>query len=405
MSQRKKLLIIAENFYPEEFRINDLVNELQEGSFDVAVITQNPTYPFAKVYDGYSNALYSKSSYNGITIYRVKALTGYNKSLFKKIMKYMVFAFLGSVVALFIAKRFDHIFSFHVGSLISTIPAAFSSRMYKKQSTIWTQDIWPDTVYAYGFKKTKLNAYFLDKFIKYIYHSFDNISVSGPGFIEKLRPYVKESQYIDYLPNWAEENNIIHRSDFNLSDTKKIHFTFTGNVGMMQNLKNIVQAFGSLPDEYARKSQLNIVGDGSNLEFLKQLAFENNYENIKFWGRYPSSEMPKFYAASDFLVISLVDQPIMSLVIPLKFQSYLAARKPIFGAINGEICDLITNNNLGYCSGPNNMKSMISNFVKCINASKEDIVNFTKNSDKLLNDQFNRKKTIRKFENIFLKNN
>jgi len=392
----KKVLIVAENFYPEEFRINDLVLELKNKGFKITVITQKPTYPHAKLFPEYENKWFNKSEYEGITIYRVKAITNYNKSLFKKLLKYFTFAFLGSIVGLFIGRKYEHVFSFQVGSLICAIPATIVSRVYNIPSTIWTQDVWPDTVYAYGFKKTKLNQKLLDGFIKYIYHSFTNVVVSGPGFIKKLQPYARQEQEIQYLPNWAEETEKFIEK-FQFSDTKKIQFTFAGNIGKLQNLENVIQAFGSMLYTYKDKAQLNIIGDGSNFEYLKKLAKSNNYTNIVFWGRQPSSQMPMYFEASDFLIISLSDKPILSLVIPLKFQSYLVAKKPIFGVLNGEVANMIKEYNLGYCTHPDNLKEIIEGFHNCIDTTPKMREQFIKNSEILLNKSFSRDKIINKF--------
>ena len=83
------------------------------------------------------------------------------------------------------------------------------------------------------------------------------------------------------------------------SNDKKIHFTFAGNIGRLQNLENIINAFCLLSSEYQEKSQLNIIGDGSNLINLKKLS--NNNPNIIFHGKQMREDMAKFYKASDFL--------------------------------------------------------------------------------------------------------
>ena len=38
--------------------------------------------------------------------------------------------------------------------------------------------------------------------------------------------------------------------------------------------------------------------------------------------------MAKFYKASDFLIVSLIDKPIFSVTVPAKTITYIAAKKP-----------------------------------------------------------------------------
>ncbi|MBL4900983.1 MAG: hypothetical protein JKX76_15350, partial [Colwellia sp.] len=87
----KKILIVTEYFYPEEFNINEVALSWKEKGYEVDVITQNPTYPFGKIYPEYENKFYSKDIYKGINIYRTKAITGYKNSSFKKLLKYFTF--------------------------------------------------------------------------------------------------------------------------------------------------------------------------------------------------------------------------------------------------------------------------------------------------------------------------
>ena len=113
----------------------------------------------------------------------------------------------------------------------------------------------------------------------------------------------------------------------------------------MQNLENIINAFCLLPNKYQNKSQLNIVGDGSNLTLIKKLS--NNNPNIIFYGKQKRENMSKFYKASDFLIVSLVDKPIFSVTVPAKTQTYIAAKKPILAIINGDVRDIVDDYNLG----------------------------------------------------------
>ena len=46
--------------------------------------------------------------------------------------------------------------------------------------------------------------------------------------------------------------------------------------------------------------------------------------------------MPRYFALADALLVTLRNQPIFSLTIPAKVQSYLACGKPIIAALDGE---------------------------------------------------------------------
>ena len=96
----------------------------------------------------------------------------------------------------------------------------------------------------------------------------------------------------------------------------------------------------------SKKAQLNIIGDGSNLDNLKKIANLNS--NIIFHGKKDRSDMGSYYQASDFLIISLINKPIFEVTVPAKTQTYIAAKKPILALINGDVADIVKDNNLGF---------------------------------------------------------
>jgi len=389
----KKILIVTECFYPEEFKINDVALSWKDKGYDVDVLTLAPTYPLGKIYPGFKNQIYSKDEWQGVNVYRVHATLGYKDSAFKKILKYLNFMILGSIVSLFIGKKYDYVFGFNMSALTGMLPVTLMRKLYKKPVTFWVLDIWPDSVYAYGFKKTKALSYFLDKFAKFMYYNVGNIALSSKGFESKLRPYTKSDLTFNYLPQWADDLDT-NKELADLGANDMIQFTFAGNVGKMQNLENIISAFCSLSNEYQEKSQLNIIGHGSNLDSLKLLA--NNISNIVFHGQKPRSDMGNYYKASDFLIISLIDEPIFSATVPAKTQTYIAAKKPILAIIKGDTASIIQDNNLGLCVDPSNIDAITKIFQRCIDMSQTEIQKFTNENDRLLATIFNKEKTIDK---------
>ena len=88
MENNQKILIVTECFYPEEFKINDVALGWIEKGYEVDVLTLVPTYPQGKVFAGYKNKLiYQKDMYEDINVYRIRGITGYRDSLFKKNLK------------------------------------------------------------------------------------------------------------------------------------------------------------------------------------------------------------------------------------------------------------------------------------------------------------------------------
>ena len=388
-----KILVVSEVFYPENFLINDLVIEWKKQGHTIEVLTQYPSYPESYVFDGYTNGDYSVENWDGVNIHRYRFIEGYKNSIIKKFRNYILFVREGKKIAKKIGKNFDFVFVSQTGPLTVAYPALAVKKKYNIPVTIWTYDIWPDTVYSYGVPKNIITEKFLSKVIKGIYSKSDNILVSSNRFEQTINRYVKKN--IHYIPNWLQETENVE-SVLRLDNTK-INFTFTGNVSLYQNLLNVIKGFvkANIND-----SILNIVGDGSGIDELKVYIKENNISNVILHGRYPYNQMNDILNQSDVLIISLISNEGIEKTEPLKLQSYLAAGKPIFGILNGSCKDIIEENNLGICSLPNDIDDISLGFKNIIKFSKEEGDNIKQRSKELMGSRFNKEKIISKINSV-----
>lgn len=60
--------------------------------------------------------------------------------------------------------------------------------------------------------------------------------------------------------------------------------------------------------------------------------------------------MPQYYAMADAMLVTLTADHFISLTLPGKVQTYMAAGKPIIGAATGEIPNVISAAQCGYCA-------------------------------------------------------
>ena len=390
------MLVIGEVFYPEDFLINDLVSEWIEKGYDIEVLARAPSYPYGKTYKGYKNRIYQKDYYKGATVHRVGFVKGYSNSVVKKILNYILFVFLGTFVVLGIGRRFESMFIYHTGPLTLALPGIVAKKVYKLKTTIWTQDLWPDTVYAYGFRETRALNTLLTNIVKFVYKNCDEIFVTCQGFTEKLQGYIPDKK-IKLAPNWPITTNTKKPDlDESIELPEGINFTFTGNIGKVQNLENVLIGFGEFQKEYP-DANLNIIGDGSNLNKLKRLVEDHEINSVKFWGRYPVSTMPEFYKKSDVLVLSLIKSPTFELTIPLKFQTYLASGKPIFGIIEGDVATMIKENEIGFTAEPQSIKNIENEFREIVYLIENNPLSFntiSNNCNSLLKNSFDRQAII-----------
>ena len=130
--------------------------------------------------------------------------------------------------------------------------------------------------------------------------------------------------------------------------------------------------------------------------------FESVNENIDFHGRIHSSEMARYYKASDFLIISLLDMPIFSATVPGKMQTYIAAKKPILAFINGESAHIVSDNKLGLYAAPSDVDAISEVFEECVDMPERKKQEFILNCENLLLTKFNKKVIIEKISKTII---
>jgi len=380
-----KILILVERFYPEDFLVNDLASEWKRMGHDVEVLTQVPSYPFDKIYDGYRNKTYQTTvELNDIPVHRVSTIFGYNTSVKRKVLNYLHFGLLTSLWAIWNGRKYDRVFVYHTAALTMASAVVPLRWLWRKPTTIWTQDLWPDAVWGFGFKPCKWKAALLNAFVRFIYGRCDRITVSCRRYVQRIKELTGRDA--EWVPQWEPADMVLPEKP----SGGKIVFMFAGNMGIPQDLSNVIEGFAKAGLEDA---ELWLVGGGVMAESLKEKY--GDIKGVRFCGRQPRAEMPNWFAKADALIISLTDQ--YSLTLPGKFQSYIKTGKPLLGIINGEARELIEENNIGFTANPDDIDAISESYRKIDYVARNGEASAYGNRAKELSaTMFNRDKLIRK---------
>jgi glycosyltransferase involved in cell wall biosynthesis len=221
------------------------------------------------------------------------------------------------------------------------------TKKYNKELVLYCLDLWPDSLVAGNVKRGSVVYKIFHSISNKIYHQADRILITSREFKKYfISEFNIDEKKIEYLPQYAEN---IFTEEVNKNIYKKDTFDmmFAGNIGAAQSVQTIIRAAKEL--ETVRNIKWYIVGDGSELENCKKLVDELKLNSIIFYGRKPISEMLQYYAMADVMLVTLSNDPILSLTLPSKVQTYMAAGKPIIGAANGETAVVINEAGCGYC--------------------------------------------------------
>lgn len=389
-----KILIVVERFYPEDFLVNDLAAEWKRQGHEVEVLTQVPSYPLDKIFDGYENKHFQTTieiiGDQTISVHRVNTIFGYNRSVKRKILNYLHFGWRTYWWAVWHGRRYDKVFVYHTAALTMASSVYALHGLWYKPITIWTQDLWPDAVWGFGFKPSKWKEALLNSFVRSIYKHCTRITVSCPGFVQRIRELT--GREAEFVPQWDTGDFALEPSKKDVDANKPVVFMFAGNLGKPQNLENDIEGFlkAKLPN-----AQLWLVGGGIRLDELKAKYAMSEDSTVKFLGRQPRAEMDQWFAKADALIISLTEE--YRLTLPGKFQSYIKTGKPLLGFISGGTRELIEEHRLGWTAEPGDIDGIAAAYreaEKAVRAGQGS--EYGKRAQELSKNKFNRENLIAK---------
>lgn len=386
------ILVVTQYFYPENFKINDLVESFVNRGHRVTVLTSKPNYPKGEFYEGYKFSGIVKEKYNGADIIRVPQFRRKKAGSVRLILNYLSFAFFASLYVLRHRINCDVTFCYEASPITQMYPALLHKKLYKSKAFIWVQDLWPESISSVGKLRNKYVLSVLDKMVKSIYHGCDGIFVQSQAFIKSILPKCPDENKICYAPNWAEDiftNIECSESKLETDLPEGFKIMFAGNVGAAQDISSILRAASLTKD--IKNIHWIILGDGRYLPKAKVMAKEYDLsETVHFLGRYPMSWMPLFYKQADVMLIALKNEYIFSLTIPSKTQTYMAAGKPILTMINGVCNDVIKEAGCGLTADSGDFRKLAENAIALSEKTSKELYQIGKRGQLYYNSHFDK---------------
>ena len=334
------VLIVTQYFWPENFRINDMALGLKEKGHVVTVLTGQPNYPEGRFFPGYGLTRKFEERYQGIRIFRVPLVPRGDGGPLRLIGNFCSFALSACLFGPWRCRgSYDVILVFEPSPVTVGIPAIVLKKLKGTPILFWVQDLWPESLSATGATESKWILHRVESLVRWIYRHCDKILVQSEAFRGPIEQLGVKREDIAYFPNSAEAFYRPFPLEGEASEPAKLpsgfRIMFGGNIGKAQGFETIVDAAELLKDQ--TDIHWIIVGDGRMFSWVRHEVQKRGLgRTVHLLGRFPAEEMPRYFALADALLVTLRNQPIFSLTIPAKVQSYLACGKPIIAALDGE---------------------------------------------------------------------
>ena len=395
-----KILVISQYFYPENFRINDLVFSLQKRGHHIEVLTGKPNYPKGNYFKGYSWEGPEDEEIEGIKVHRANLILRKKGGGLRLFLNYFSFVFFGLFKILKLKGDFEKVFIYAPSPITIGILGVIAAKKFNCKSYLWIHDLWPESVRVAGGIKSSIVLGLVNQMTKLIYRFTDLLLVQSPEFKNYILNQGVEESKIIYYPYYAEDfYKVVEKDKRYLSQFPNgFNLLFAGNIGVAQSFDTIVNAFEKLKEH---DINLVVLGDGRDKSRIQDQIQEKGLTNkFHFLGSFPPEQMPYYFTCADGLLITLKKADIFSFTIPGKLQSYLACGKPIIGGLDGIGNKIISESNSGFASEAEDHELLANNILSLYKLSKAEKEKLSNNALTYFDKNFNKQYLLERLEEI-----
>lgn len=339
MPSQKKILVVTQHFWPENFRINDIVEGFLQDGIAVDVLCGLPNYPKGEWFPGYSAAGPFEEEWHGARLYRCKEVPRRGNTSVNIFLNYVSWPWYAAHALHRLPGGYDAVFCFNTSPVLMCWPAIRYAKKHHISFTNYVLDIWPENLYSVLNVKNKALRAIAQGVSDALYKKADRLIAMSEPLQQRLCQRIgMPPQKIAVIPQYCEDFYAVPQPDAALQAQfgGRFNLVFTGTFTPAQSLETVITAVQDARSRGADMLHLLLVGDGMSRAALEAKVKELHAEDaVTFYGSVPATDIPKFTALADALIVCLSDSPDLGLTVPAKVASYMAAGKPVLASMDG----------------------------------------------------------------------
>ena len=339
MPSQKKILVVTQHFWPENFRINDIVEGFLQDGIAVDVLCGLPNYPKGEWFPGYSAAGPFEEEWHGARLYRCKEVPRRGNTSVNIFLNYVSWPWYAAHALHRLPGGYNAVFCFNTSPVLMCWPAIRYAKKHHIPFTNYVLDIWPENLYSVLNVKNKALCAIAQGVSDALYKKADRlIAMSEPLQQRLCQRTGMPPQKIAVIPQYCEDFYAVPQPDAALQAQfgGRFNLVFTGTFTPAQSLETVITAVQDARSRGADMLHLLLVGDGMSRAALEAKVKELHAEDaVTFYGSVPATDIPKFTALADALIVCLSDSSDLGLTVPAKVASYMAAGKPVLASMDG----------------------------------------------------------------------
>jgi glycosyltransferase involved in cell wall biosynthesis len=374
-----KILIVTHYFPPEtgapQARLSGLAAVWAAGGDEVTVLTGMPNHPTGVIPPPYRGAIRRREGRDGYKVLRTWLYATPNEGVARKTLGHL--SFMASSVLLGARA------SGPADVVVVSSPTFFSvgagwllARLKRARLVVEIRDLWPAIFAELGVLTSRPLIRLLERLELAAYAAADTVIVVSDGFranligrgvpaakVHTIRNGVDPGEFDPDAPAGEELRASLGAGP---GDCLVL---YAGTHGISQGLTSVADAAACL--DGARLDgdpaiRFAFVGEGADKARLEQRVAEHGLGHVALRPGMPHGQVPALLAAADICLVPLRDLPLFSSFIPSKMFEYLAAGKPVVGALAGEAAQILRE--AGACVVPPGDSAALAEVIRTLAA-------------------------------------
>lgn len=405
--EKQKLLVVSQHYYPENFRINDIVAGFIEDGYSVDVLCGMPNYPEGEWFPGYSSRGPKYEEINGVRVFRSGEIRRKGNTSLRIFLNYISWPITAFFRVGRLKENYNAVLCYQTSPVIMCFPAIRAARKYKVPLTTYVLDPWPENLYSVLSIKSKLLRNIALSVSNWHYDKSDKLIALSESLKERLQLRVKDKEKpIFVVPQHAEDFYASQISDRELSAAfaGKTVILFAGNFSPAQNIEGVIEAVSIAYAKGFSDIHLLLVGSGMSQTSIEDKVRELNAENlVTLYGRVEAQEIPRFTTLVDAIVVPLAAHDDLKLAVPAKLASSMAAGKPIIASLDGEGAQAVIAADCGYAAPSGDQDALAHCFLTFSKLGKQSRKEMGLKASKYYEAHFSKEKILKTLEQVLFR--
>jgi glycosyltransferase involved in cell wall biosynthesis len=342
-------IIIVTHYFPPEIgapqaRLSGLAAAWAANGDDVTVLTGMPNHPTGVIAPQYRGAIRRRERRDGYRVLRTWLYATPNEGMARKTIGHLSFM----ITSVLLGGRA----SGPADVVVVSSPTFFAvgagwllARLKRARLVVEVRDLWPAIFSELGVLTSRRVIRLLERLELAAYAAADTVIVVSDGFranligrgvpADKVHTIRNGACPGEFDPGAPPDARLRARLGASPADCLVL---YAGTHGISQGLTSVADAAAALAGQPIRFA---FVGEGADKQRLSDRVAELGLRNVTLLPAVPHEQVPALLAAADVCLVPLRDVPLFSSFIPSKLFEYLAAGRPVVGAVAGEAAQIL----------------------------------------------------------------